>query len=81
MNNIKSFESFSMSRENCDRCNEKTNGVTTMSWFNTDVICMECSELEKEDPDYDAAKEYESEEVRRGNTNFKGVIPNYKKIR
>lgn len=78
MKYLKLFENFSMRRDVCDRCNKPTNGITTMSWFNTDVICMDCSDLEKEDPDYESAKEYESEEVKKGNTNFKGIIPNYK---
>jgi hypothetical protein len=40
MKNLKTFESFGMYRDKCDRCGESTNGSTTMSIFNEDVICM-----------------------------------------
>jgi len=34
-------------KESCDRCNSKL-GTRTMSWFNEDTICMECSSKEDE---------------------------------
>ena len=41
MKNLKTFEdysarhgSFDMRRDNCDRCGESTNNMTTMSMFN-----------------------------------------------
>ena len=80
MRNLKTYESFGMQRDNCDRCGEPTNGVTTMSVFNEDVICMDCKKDEKNDPEYQAAVEAEHEEIRKGNTNYKGAIPNYKPI-
>ena len=58
--------------EHCDRCRARTN-ITTMSWFNTDVICLECSEAEKAHPDYDKARDAEEAAVRSGNLNFAGV--------
>ena len=79
MSNI-TRESFSMNRENCDRCGEPTNGTTIMSIFNEDVICMKCKEIEKKDPDYDAACYAEINAVRSGNHNFKGVYPDYKPL-
>ena len=81
MKHLKTYESFGMYRDNCDRCGEPTNGVTTMSVFNEDVICMNCKKEEKNDPEYGAAVEAESEEIRKGNTNYKGAITNYKPIR
>jgi hypothetical protein len=81
MKNLKTFESFGMRRDNCDRCGEPTNGVTTMSVFNEDVICMDCKKEEKNDPEYGAAVEAESEEIRKGNNNYKGSMPNYKPLK
>ena len=81
MKNLKTFESFGMNKSTCDRCGESTNGVTTMSMFNEDVICSQCKQDEKNDPEYGAAVEAEHEEIRKGNTNYKGAIPNYKPIR
>ena len=77
---IKRFESFGMNKENCDRCGEPNNGTTIMSIFNEDVICMNCKELEKKDPDYKAASLAELQAIRNGNNNFKGVYPDYKPL-
>jgi hypothetical protein len=74
-------ESFGMYRDKCDRCGEPTNGSTTMSIFNEDVICMDCKKEEKNDPEYDAAVKAEYEETMKGNRDFKGSIPNYKPLR
>jgi len=55
----------------CDRCG-KTNACLSMSWFNTDMICIACSEKEKEREDYKEAKEKENAEVKKGNYNYEG---------
>jgi hypothetical protein len=81
MKHLKTYESFEMNKSICDRCGEPTNGVTIMSMFNEDVICMTCKKEEKNDPEYQAASDSELEEVRKGNTNYKGAIPNYKPLR
>lgn len=93
MKHLKTYESFGtvhnaayrkvaiMNKSTCDRCGESTNGITTMSMFNEDVICSQCKQDEKNDPEYQAAVEAEHEEIRKGNTNYKGAIPNYKPIR
>jgi hypothetical protein len=81
MKHLKTYESFGMNKSICDRCGEPTNGVTTMSMFNEDVICMTCKQDEKNDPEYQAAAEAEHEEIRKGKNNYKGAIPNYKPIR
>ena len=78
---LKKFEAFSMSKSECDRCGEPTDGITTMSMFNEDIICMNCKDLEKEDPDYERASNIEREQIRKGNTNFKGAFPNYKPLK
>jgi hypothetical protein len=70
-----------MRRDNCDRCGGPTNNSTTMSIFNTDVICMSCKEEEKKDPEYDAASLSEMEAIRRGETNYNGAIPDYKPLK
>ena len=81
MNNLKTFEAFGMQRDNCDRCGKSTNGSTTMSVFNEDVICMYCKKEEKNDPEYGAAVEAEREATMRGDRNYKGALPNYKPLK
>lgn len=82
MKHLKKYnESFGMHRDKCDRCGESTNGTTTMSIFNEDVICMDCKKEEKNDPEYDAAVKAEYEETMKGNRNFTGAIPNYTPIK
>jgi hypothetical protein len=81
MKHLRTYESFEMNKSTCDRCGESTNGVTTMSMFNEDIICMNCKQDEKNDPEYAAAVEAEREEIRKGNSNYRGSIPNYKPIR
>lgn len=63
----------SMRREFCDRCKKKTNGVTIMSTFNQEVICMDCKESEKSEANYKEAVEADLREIRRGNYNFPGI--------
>ncbi len=77
---IKKYEAFSMHKELCDRCGKSTNGITTMSIFNEDVICDKCCGAEKHDPEYQAAKDAELKAVRAGIQNYKGAIPNYKPL-
>lgn len=80
MKHLKKFESFNMNKSICDRCGEPTNGVTTMSMFNEDVICMSCKDKEKKDPEYKAAAKAEMDAVKRGDMNYKGAIPDYKPL-
>lgn len=56
----------------CDRCQEATS-VTTMSRFNTEIICVPCEEREQAHPEYEMARAAEEAAVRAGNLNFKGV--------
>ena len=62
-----------MHRENCDRCGNSTNNITTMSVFNEEVICMPCKTAEKNEPNYAQAVEAEMNAIRQGNYNFKGI--------
>lgn len=56
----------------CRRCRQQTN-ITTMSRFNTDIICPSCEEREIAHPKYPEAAEAELRAVRAGNYNFKGI--------
>ena len=57
----------------CDRCGGTLDGGRIMSMFNTDCICMDCSAKERSLPEFKEAAEAELAEIRRGNTNFKGI--------
>lgn len=56
----------------CDRCGAEMSNYT-MSWFNTDDICLSCEEEEKAHPDYRLAREKEREATLSGDYNFPGV--------
>lgn len=61
----------------CQRCGEKTNSFT-MSWFNTDNICIPCSDKEEAHPDIKLAKDVEVAHVKVGNTTYPGIgFPGY----
>lgn len=60
----------------CDRCGEETTS-TTMSYFNTDIICPKCDDRERTHPRFEEARRIEREQVAAGNYNYKGVgLPN-----
>lgn len=80
MKNLKTFESFSMYREFCDRCKGPTDNKTTQSMFNEEVICMNCKDQERKDPEYEAAERADYEAFTAGVKNFKGVLPDYKPL-
>lgn len=60
-------------QKTCDRCHSHLGNGRIMSMFNTDCICLDCKNKEREDPEYKKAVELENEQVRRGNYNFKGI--------
>lgn len=62
-----------MRREKCDRCHKPTNGVTIMSMFNQEVICIPCGDAEKNEAGYKEAVEADHKEIRKGNWNFPGI--------
>jgi hypothetical protein len=62
-----------MKTENCQRCNNPTNNVTTMSMFNTQIICIPCKEIERKHPLYNNASMAEMDEIKKGNFNFEGI--------
>jgi hypothetical protein len=56
----------------CQRCQSQTV-VHTMSYFNTDLICIPCASNERLHPSFAKAKEAELAAVRSGNLNFAGL--------
>lgn len=58
--------------ERCDRCGKRTN-ARTMSYFNTEMICMECDSKEQKHADYKRAVERELEQVKNDNYNYEGI--------
>lgn len=62
-----------MNVKNCQRCNKPTNGITIMSMFSTQIICMDCKEKETQDPRYADAVKADNEQIKKGNFNFKGI--------
>jgi len=81
MKNLKTFESFVMQRDNCDRCGGTTKNTTTTSMFNMDVICRNCKEEEQKDPEYEAASKAELEAIRKGVKNYQGAMPDYEPLK
>lgn len=57
---------------NCQRCSKPTD-VTIMSMFNTDEICLDCKDAEKQDPRYAEAVAADEAAIKSGNFNFKGI--------
>lgn len=67
------------SQTKCDRCGKELTDGRTMSMFNTECICLECTRKEKQMDEYTAACDAENAAVRRGEKNFSGVgLPNKK---
>tara|TARA_B100000614_G_scaffold262909_1_gene300666 strand:+ start:169128 stop:169328 length:201 start_codon:yes stop_codon:yes gene_type:complete len=56
----------------CDRCRQESS-ILTGSYFNTQMICLDCEAKEQAHPDYAEAKRIENEAVAAGDTNFPGV--------
>ena len=56
----------------CQRCYAKANGHT-MSMFNTQLICFDCSDKERKRDDFEAARKADEAAIRQGNYNFKGI--------
>ena len=60
--------------KSCDRCHASLDGKSRqMSRFNTDCLCPECAEEERNHPDYRKAADAELAAVKRGERNFPGV--------
>lgn len=72
MTNLHSSNDF-FEATTCVRCRKSLGGVSIMSKFNTDVICLACKEREKKHPKYAEADAAEIAAVRSGNYNFPGI--------
>ena len=58
----------------CDRCRKSlADGFFSMSRFNTQALCMDCLEEERQHPDYQKAVDAELAALRAGNRNFEGI--------
>lgn len=58
--------------QTCDRCGAETIS-TTMSYFNTDIICPACDDAERAHPRFAEAREVELKHVQTGDFNFRGI--------
>ena len=56
----------------CQRCGTIHTSLT-FSFFNMDMICFNCSDLERAHPKYREAREAELEALKRGDYNFPGI--------
>jgi hypothetical protein len=56
----------------CERCGERDCALS-VSYMNTDQVCLDCNADERRAPGYEAAKAAEIEAVRNGDYNFPGV--------
>jgi len=56
----------------CDRCGKEMN-ISTTSRFNTQMICMNCEEKEKQHSKYAEAARRNRQAVKAGNMNFPGI--------
>lgn len=56
----------------CVRCGAQ-HVITTMSRFNTDIICVPCEDKEKAHPLYEKAWEAELAAVKAGDYNYPGI--------
>ena len=61
------------SQTNCDRCGKPLNGARIMSMYNTDCICMECKDKERQRNDYKSACDADNDAIKHGNYNFQGI--------
>ena len=61
------------SKRICDRCGKMLAGGFSMSHFNTDSLCFDCLEAERQHPDYQKAVDAELAATRSGNHNFEGI--------
>lgn len=56
----------------CDRCGNPTNAFI-MSQFNTQDLCMKCSDKERKHKTFKQALDAEIAQIKKGNYNFKGI--------
>jgi hypothetical protein len=71
MPNIPNIDAF-FHAPRCDRCGALAR-ATTMSYFNTDTICMDCRTRERAHPKFEEARDAEIAACKGGNFNFPGI--------
>lgn len=59
--------------QTCERCGQTTDGMTIMSMFNTETICMDCKHREQKHPQYEAARAAEWNAIKAGDYNYPGI--------
>lgn len=57
----------------CERCHKSLEGGYMMSRFNTQALCLDCIEEERQHPDYQKAVDAELAALHSGDRNFKGI--------
>ncbi|WP_156146251.1 gamma-glutamylcyclotransferase [Desulfosporosinus sp. I2] len=62
-----------LSQDKCSRCGGPLD-ARTMSRMNEDILCMDCSELEKSHPRYKEAVEAERKHVKARNYNYPRIV-------
>jgi hypothetical protein len=62
-----------LAKGECERCGKKSNCMSC-SFLNTQWICLECQQKEKDHPLYEEAKKAELEETTKGNYNYPGLL-------
>ena len=72
-NNMRNNTDTFFTQKYCDRCGSSLENGRTMSMFNTDCICMNCKNKEKQRPDYQMAQDAERDAIMHGNRNFVGI--------
>jgi hypothetical protein len=60
-------------QKHCDRCGAELKYGRQMSRFNTDCLCLECINEERQHPDYKKALDAERRAVQNGDYNFPGI--------
>lgn len=65
-------------QKTCDRCGGSLEDGRIMSMLNTDCLCLNCKNKEKQHPQYKEAAEAELAEVRQGNYNYQGLLKEQK---
>ncbi len=56
----------------CQRCG-KESAVHIMSMFNVQLICISCSDVEREHPKFEEARKAEHDATKSGDRNFEGI--------
>lgn len=56
----------------CGRCGGES-GISTMSYFDTTIICIPCDNAERAHPMYQEAKDVELKALQSGDYNYPGI--------